>query len=195
MTDDVDTLLQQNARSNEPLRKQIAAVIARYRDLAQKIEDVEEQLKRLKAERTAIERQRLPELMGEAAVDSMGIPAEGNMPAMDVEIEEVCHASIPVGWSPERKAAAFAKLSSLKLDAIVRNTVTAVFDKDANQDALFLAEKLRAQGIETKMEQYVPWSRLTSSVKKLRHKLSASDLDTLGAAVWKEAKIKPRKEI
>ena len=120
---------------------------AHVRDLREKekqIEDLEEELKALRAQVRFIRTQQLPELFYEAQVDHIGLPAEGNRPAVDAKLRKEYKASIPESWPDNKRRAAFDTLDELDMSDLQKITFTVIFE--AGSPLTFAAASRAAAG-------------------------------------------------
>jgi hypothetical protein len=184
-----------SAPAEDRLEKLRAAVRNR-RDLGAEIAALEERLLTLNKRKHALDTEVLPKMFMEIGVDRIGLPAEGNFPAVDAVLGDLYNASISMKWGNDRREAAFAKLDELGLGAIIRRTVESDFGPgdSAWQRVVDELEKL---GVSFSVHDRVHWKTLTAAVQSLCESgrtPSAADLETIGAFVGKIVNLKPRSE-
>src|ERR1700693_6179085 len=87
-------------------REAIMAKAAELRDRRARVSDLEEQIKAENKLINEIKHKTLPDLMTEAGMDRMGVPAVGNMSAYDLVLKPYYHAVISAEWDVVRQEAA-----------------------------------------------------------------------------------------
>lgn len=194
MTENLDALMAADAPDNSELLAVIRLMIAKRRDLDLEVKDAEENLEYLKKYRRNLELEILPTKFAEAGIDSLGIPAEGNHPAVEARLGPYCHASIPASWPAPKKQEAFETLDRLGVGGLVRRVVTVELPPGDHRWEVLkrAAEEL---GLVVEVAMTVPWSTLTAAVRDLMtqpesRRPQASDLDAIGAHVGKIVKLK-----
>jgi hypothetical protein len=183
------------APAADRLEKLRAAVRAR-RDLGREIASLEERLDALSKRRHQLDTDALPRMFMEIGVDRIGLPAEGNEPAVDAVLGNLYNASIPAKWDSERRENAFAKLDELGLGAIVRRTVESDFGP-GEEGWKYVVDALEKLGVSFSVKDSVHWKTLTAAIQSLCETgkaPSASDLEVVGAFVGKIVNLKPRNE-
>ena len=91
-----------NDQSN-PALSRLRERTAYLRDLYLRIRDAEAALNNLRAEARALSERELVEMFNEAGADAVGLPASGNLPAMDAELRPYYSANIAASWEPDRR--------------------------------------------------------------------------------------------
>jgi len=168
-----------------------------YHDLIRRKGDLEEELKTASKAVEEMAMVTLPDLLDSVGIDHVGVPAKGNHAAFDVVMKPYYRATIAAAWTEERKAAAFAALSSLKAGDLIRRTVT-ISIPNTNPRAEELAMRFVGMadkvGLESEVAKTVPWNSLTSWVKeRVEDGKPLPPLDVIGATVGRKATIKERK--
>lgn len=194
---DLDAQMLADAPDHTDKLAAIRDRIARRRDVDFEIKDAEQRVSDLKAEKRALELEVLPTMFAEVGVDSLGLPASGNLPAVQASLGPYCHASIPASWPAEKKRAAFDVLQRLGVGGLVRRTVTVELppgDPRWQQVADFVV----GLDLTPRLDLTVPWQTLTAAVRDLMAKPEASrptagDLDAIGAFVGRIVKLKEQK--
>jgi len=184
-----------SAPAEDRLEAVRSAVRAR-RDLAREIADLEEKLDVLSKRRHRLDTETLPEMFMSIGVDRIGLPAEGNEPAVDAVLSNLYNASIPAKWDAERREKAFAKLEELGLGAIVRRVVESDFGP-GEEGWKRVVDALEALGVSFSVKDTVHWKTLTAGIQSLCEAgktPSAPDLETVGAFVGKIVNLKPRSD-
>lgn len=194
-----DSIADEIARhkvSNEDKLLALRIVLRRRRDLGRALEDLENRASDLRKQKHDLDTRLLPDMFMQAGVDHLGIPAEGNEPAMDAVMHDFYRANIPMEWPPDKKEAAFAKLSALGLDGIIKRVVETAFTPGDKKWKKLIA-MLEKAGFSFSVRDGVHWKTLTAAIQELCEegkRPSAADLDTLNAFVGKIVTIKPRSE-
>src|SRR5262245_34029155 len=181
------------AASSDRLEAVRSAVRAR-RDLGREIAELEERLDALSKRRHRLDAEVLPGMFLEIGVDRIGLPAEGNEPAVDAVLSNLYNASIPAAWDAERREKAFAKLSELGLGALVRRVVESDFGP-GEEGWKRVVDALEKLGVSFSVKDTVHWKTLTAAIQSLceaGRTPSAPDLEAVGAFVGKIVKLKPR---
>lgn len=172
---------------------------AEARDLAQTINDLEERLKQHKAELNTLYQTVLPELMDAAGVDRIGIPQDGNAPAMDFRLRPFYSATIAASWPEEKRAAAFATLAKYNAEDLIKTEVKTTFGKGTKEEAeAFYKASQSAAGVQkATIAQSVHAATLTSWLREqveTHHTfLPPDDLASIGGAIGRIVKPEERK--
>lgn len=136
----------------------------------------------------------LPDLFVEAGIDSLGLEAEGNLPAFDTKLKPFYRASIP----KDKEADAFKWLEKQGVGDMIKNMFSIQLGMGDNAKAKKLEEFLVKNKYDFERKRGVPWNTLTAFVKEQveDRKVKPSDLplDLLGAFVGSIVTIKPRKQ-
>ncbi len=130
----------------------------------------------------------------EINIDSLGLPAEGNLPAYDTELKPYYKANIPVDWEPERRQAAFDYLDEQNAGDIIKSVFIVAIPRGKRAVALKVQKALEKLKVEYTADLSVPWNTLTAWVKESveKHK-TVPNLDVLGATVGQVVNLKERK--
>lgn len=178
-------------RASEDRLAQIRAVAAAVREADAQILDIEESLKETKSRRERLVVEVLPDLMDGAGVPSLTLAADGNLPAVKVEVGTHYFANIAAGWEPERRAAAMSWFDDHGSGDLVKTTLTMEFSRDKRAEAVSLARQLRLDGREVNVIETVHFMTLTSWLKE-RHRASLElpPLDLIGGHIARVATLK-----
>jgi hypothetical protein len=177
--------------------ERLRAAVRRLRDLMREREDLTQRTREVGKQILALTQKDLVDLMDEAQVDQLGLPAEGNLPAYDASLEPYCKAVISAEWSEDRREKAFRVLEDMGLGELISNVFTVTLPRGAQDEANALAALLDQAGVEYDREMAVPWNTLTAALNRLRQsgQLPAQDkLEAMGAAVGRYVNLKPRKK-
>jgi hypothetical protein len=169
--------------------------VRRRRALGVEIADLEERLADMTRERHELDTKVLPDLFVDAGVDRVGIPAEGNQPACDAKLRDHYKASIPLSWDAQRREEAFATLSKLGLDYLVRHTVELERLEQEHYERLLAS--LADSGVSFSAHDGVHWRSLTSALQALcedGRTPTAADLEKIGAFVGRIVTLKERSD-
>ena len=168
---------------------------ARLRDAEREKADAEERLREIDQRIQEIKFKTLPDMMQEAGIDRLGLPAQGNLPACDAKLIPYYHANIAAGWEPEKKKAAFDWLEDNGHGDLLKVQVAVTFGRKEIDAARELEGKLAAMGLQPELSMSVPWSTLTAWLKEQVEKYhNQPPLDTIGGTVGSVVKLTPRKE-
>jgi hypothetical protein len=172
--------------------------IARMRELATElrdadatIADLEDRLREHKERVRQITTGELVDLMQQMDVSRFDIEASGNLPPFTFELDNHFNASIPQSWEEERRENAFALLP----DELIKITVKALFAKGEAKMAMDLAEELVVAGYTVSVEKTVHHSTLKAWVREqFETDQQLPDLETIGASIFNEVKVKEKKQ-
>lgn len=138
----------------------------------------------------------LPGILGELGIRSIGLEAEGNMPAVDFSLAPYYKASIAADWPQPQQDAAFKWMDDNGHGDLIKRTIT--IELGRNDDKLFkrvMDALARVPAVEPTVKQGVSWNTLTAFVKEQIEKYKKSPpLELLGATVGQIVTMKPRKE-
>lgn len=141
-------------------------LLKKQRDFHCEIADLEERTKDLKAKLATLERIDLPAAFEKAKIDSLGLPAEGNLPAYDAKLKPYYKANIAASWEDEKKAKAFSYLKHSGNGHLVRTKIGLNFGLGELTKVNKLRQVLRRNGFGDFSEAIdVPWTSLTKFVK------------------------------
>jgi hypothetical protein len=166
------------------------------RDKEREITDLEDRLKELKAEVRTIKSQTLPELFYEARVDRIGLPAEGNRPAVDARLRKEYKASIPESWPDTKRQTAFATLDELDMSDLQKITFTVIFEAGNRAAAEAFRDQLQEQNIDFSVKRAVHHATLSAALKErceAGHVPSLPQLEAIGGFIGTSVDLKPRK--
>ena len=162
------------------------------RDNERTIKDLDERLKKAKEDQLTLTQKTLPDFFTEIGIDTLGLPAEGNLPAYDAKLLPYYHANIGSDWEPERQERAFTYLSSQDGgEDMIKTIVEVHLGRGDRKTALKVEAALQKLNVPFSVKLGVPWNTLTAWVKERieKHK-TTPDLETLGATVGKVVKLK-----
>jgi hypothetical protein len=173
----------------------VATKAAEARDLEHEISDLEERLKDRKAALRTIYHTELPELLDQAQTDRVGIPASGNMPAVDLRLTPYYNANIWAGWPPERRDAAFKALTDLGHGDLIKTEITVTIPRAERETAQKLINNLTHLGYDPQIRQSVHFKTLTAWLKEqFEHGNPLPPLEVIGAEVGRVVKLIERKK-
>ena len=173
---------------------------ARARDLELEIADLTGQIKAKGEELRGLYHHELVLLLDEAGVDSVGVPADGNKPAVDYEIKPYYSANISTKWPEEKVATAFKLLKDLKSEALIKTEVSAKLPKGnlaAAKKILASIKKLKIKGAAIDLKQSVHSGTLSAWLREIYERgqsLKEAQLAMIGGSVGRYVKAKDRKE-
>jgi IS1 family transposase len=182
------TKLAPNADKLDRLRE----AAKRLRNLKLEAGDLEARLESRKGEIDTMVKSTLPALFEEAGVMSIGIEAEGNMPAYEAKAWPYYHANIKADWEPEKKNEAFTWLTDHGHGDLIKAVITIEFGQGEYGTRKKVEDWLRKSKVLYTNDRTVPWASLTAFVKEQITKHNTiPPLETLGATVGKVVKLKP----
>jgi len=166
------------------------------REKEREIIDLEDQLKQLRAEVRVIKSQTLPELFYEARVDHIGLPAEGNRPAVDAKLRKEYKASIPESWPDNKRQTAFNTLDELDMSDLQKITFTVIFEAGNRDAAEEFRGQLNAQQIDFSVKRMVHHATLSAALKERCESgevPSLTQLEAIGGFIGTSVDLKARK--
>jgi hypothetical protein len=167
------------------------------RDLELEIAELEVRTKELGRQRKELTFDLLPTMFMELGINSLGIDRQGNLPAYDAKLNDYYHAVIQSNWPPTRRMMALQWIRKHNLADIIKTTVTIELGLGQSKLLKKLMTALKKLHIMPKIEESIPWSTLTATVKERYQRgnpMSDKELDTIGATVTKVVKITPVRE-
>jgi hypothetical protein len=189
---DVAALIEQEP-IREPRADQLAAVrkkAAELRDLKLEEEQLNERLSAVERRIAEVEQRELPDLFDVAKIRTLGLEAEGNMPAVRIDVRPFYHANISPNWPPERRARAFGWLEAEGHGDMIKNEFRVSLGRGEEKAAKRLEAALAKLGVEYVRNKGVQWNVLTAFVREQVEKHNAAPpLDVLGATISRVAKI------
>lgn len=172
-----------------------AAQVARA--LAAQINDLEDRLTTAKKHLTELYQNILPSLMDAAQVDHIGIPQDGNKPAMDFRLKPFYAASIAAAWPADRKEQAFAVLEKYDALDLIKTKVEASLPKGDLELAQKLVDAATQLKIPTTLSKSVHTQTLTAWLKELvetHHTFPPQeDLEKIGGSIGRIVRPQERK--
>lgn len=183
------------ARTDDRLTSAVEAKIVELRDLELEKSKLEERLRDVNIAINDMLWSKLPTMMDEARVDSMGIPGRGNEPPYNVKLDTHYKANIP----PEHVAEAYAFLRKQNAHDLIKTQYTVSFGLGEAKAAKKFEDVLRKAKVDFEVKQGVPWNTLTAWFKneyKRRPSLfKVRAREILGATVGRVAiVVKAKKE-
>ncbi len=164
------------------------------RDKEREVGDLNERLTEAKAAVLDLKHKKLVDLMHEAGVDKVGLPAEGNQPPYDATLSPYYHANIAANWEPTKRQAAFNWLEGEGHGDLVKTVITITLGRDQRDAAREIQAELEHRGFSVSAQLDVPWNTLTAFVREQVEKHgTVPPLETLGATVGQVVKLKARK--
>lgn len=176
----------------------IQAYAEQARDLELEIENLSEEIKKRRETLNDIYGNKLPMLMDEAHIDSMGVPPKGNKKGADFELGNYYSASIASSWAEEKKEEAFGILKKYKAEDLIKTEVSAKLPKGSLKKAKALVTAAKKLGIVVLIKKSVHAGTLTAWVKEIyidkKKTLPKSDLEKIGGSVGRIVRLVDRKE-
>jgi seryl-tRNA synthetase len=155
-------------------------LVTQLQKVEAEIQDAEDAVKSLKAEKRRLAEELIPSKMEEMGVEKF----ETRNAA--ITIKPIVHASIPQA----RKEEAFNWLRSEGHGDIIKNEVAVAFAMGQDNQAGAVLDDLRQQGLDPKQKTFVHPSTLKAFVKDCLENGTKVDLDMMGAYVAKTAVVK-----
>lgn len=165
--------------------------------LEYEIKDMQEVLNEKTKRKTELLTKVLPDSMNEAGIDNIGIPAEGNLPGMDVKLRPFYNANIAANWPEVKRKEAFDYLESLGEGDLIKTDVTVNFGREDRQAALdFVKRLVDDDGLENvSIKEAVHFQTLTAWLKdQIENHSFIPDLGKIGGVFQTVAKLTERKD-
>tara|TARA_R110000824_G_scaffold57261_5_gene155969 strand:+ start:1727 stop:2287 length:561 start_codon:yes stop_codon:yes gene_type:complete len=178
--DDIFDVGQALADVNVGTGKDLSDLVRKLRNVENQIEDANEHLKSLKAEKQKLSVERIPALMDEMGVERLDVDG------LTVQRKMMVHASIPLA----NKEEAFNWLRANNLDDIIKNDITCSFGKGQDNLAGDVVGILREKGFDPTTKTHVHPSTLKAFIKERVTAGKQIDLDMFGAFIANAAEIK-----
>jgi hypothetical protein len=171
--------------------------VRELRDKEREIADLEERLKQLRTECSEIRHRTLPELFRQAQVDKIGLPAEGNRPAVDAKLRNEYKAAVPASWPTEKRLDAFKVLDELNLGNIVKITYTIVFEAGQRSQADEFGTLLTMRNYAFNAARAVHHATLSAALKEICEAgevPSLPQLEAIGGFIGTSVDLKTRRQ-
>jgi len=156
---------------------------AQVRDLEHEIENLEQRLADKKSELFDLCHIQLPGLMDEIGINSIGIAANGNMPAINAVLRPFYRANIGKTWSEERKAAAFDWLTNNGFGDLIKTEVVMKFPREQFKKAKKILAELSKKKLNPELSQRVHNQTLTAWLREQIEQGHSPPLNLLGAEI------------
>jgi hypothetical protein len=166
------------------------------RELELEVQSMEETLAGKKKQLEEIYFSQLPDLMDQAGVDRVGLPALGNLPPMDATLVPYYRANIAANWPESRRQEAFEALTEFGHEDLIKTELTIFLPRERRAFAEQLAAQLlRNYDLSVVVRESVHHVTLTAWLKEQMegHK-PLPPLDVIGAQVGRVVRLKERKE-
>ena len=176
-TDDIFNELFDEAAALENVdtdrMKTLSDVVRQLTKLDDQINDTEQYLKTLKAQKHKIVTEVAPDLMDEMSLEKLEVDG------VKVSKKTMIHASIPVANKDE----AFSWLRDRGLDDIIKNDVTVTFGRGEDNLAGNIVGLLQDQGFQPQKKTHIHSQTLKAFIKERVTEGKEIDLDLFGAYV------------
>lgn len=182
-------------KSDTPTEEQNDALIevrnmARaMRDLSLEIKDLQEHIDQKQKQLTQLSMKDLPDLFDQHHIRSLGLEAEGNLPAYDIVASPYYKAVLP-----KEEDEGLRWLEKNGHGDMIKRQYTVNLQMDSQKAATALRKFLEKHDLAFEEKETVPWTTLTAFVKEQiekRHK--TPPLEILGAVVGRIVKMKPKR--
>jgi hypothetical protein len=168
------------ASVNTEVSKNLSTLVRQLRDVENKIEDTENRMKALKAEKHKLSIDTIPALMDEMGVERLDVDG------LTVSRKMMIHASIPVA----RREEAYAWLRENRCDDIIKNVISCSFGKGQDNLAGDVIGLLETKGFHPEQKTSIHPSTLKAFVKERITEGKPIDLDMFGAFIANAAEIR-----
>lgn len=190
---DLSSLIAEDAAPSTDKLEIVKTKARELRDLTLESEELMRQQELIAGRINTIQGRELPDLMIETGLNKLGLEAEGNLPAYDVEVKNFYSASIRA--DAPTAPAAYQWLDKNGHGDLIKHTFTISFGKNEAKAAKQFEKQLETAKVDYSSKLGVHSGTLTAFVKdQIENEDAVLPLDLLGATVGKWAKIQPRKE-
>jgi hypothetical protein len=160
--------------------KNLSDLVRALNRVEQQIEDAEQHVKVLKAEKQKLSVELIPSVMDEMGIERLDVDG------VTVSRKMMVHASIPVA----RREEVYAWLRDNNLDDIIKNDVVVSFGKGEDNRAGHAVGLLQEQGFDPETKTHIHPATLKAFVKERVENGKPIDLDMFGAFIANAAEIK-----
>jgi hypothetical protein len=168
---------------------QVREMARAMRDLTLQVKDLEDQIEQKQRQLTQLSMKDLPDLFEQHNVRSIGLEAEGNLPAYDVVASPYYKAVLP-----KEEDEGLRWLEANGHGDMIKRQYVVNLAMDTEQQATALRSFLEEHDLAFDEKETVPWTTLTAFVKEqIEKRKTIPPLDILGATVGKIVKLKPKK--
>ena len=174
--DEADALTQVSTETS----KSLSTLVRQLRKVEDQIEDAENHVKMLKAEKHKLSIDTIPALMDEMGMERLDVDG------VVVNRKMIVHASIPVA----RREEAYAWLRENKCDDIIKNVISCSFGKGQDNLAGDVIGLLETKGFHPEQKTSIHPSTLKAFVKERITDGKQIDLDMFGAFIANAAEIR-----
>ena len=174
--DEADTLTKVSTETS----KNLSNLVRQLRKVEDEIEDAENHVKSLKAEKHKLSIDTIPALMDEMGMERLDVDG------VTVNRKMIVHASIPLA----RREEAYTWLRENGCDDIIKNVISCSFGKGQDNLAGNAIGMLREQGFDPEQKTSVHPSTLKAFVKERVTDGKPIDLDMFGAFIANAAEIR-----
>lgn len=163
------------------------------RDLEAEKEDLAARLKEINIKLEASYYKDLPDLLDEAGVTAIELPAEGNQPAVKAEAKPFYRANIPANWPQPQRSAAFAWLDDNGHGDLIKQTVEVAFARGERDLAHDFLKEVNDRGLNVEFAEGVHSATLTAWLREQVEKVGITPpLDIIGGTVGRIVKLKAK---
>ncbi len=174
--DEADALTKVSTETS----KNLSNLVRQLRKVEDEIEDAENHVKSLKAEKHKLSIDTIPALMDEMGMERLDVDG------VTVNRKMIVHASIPLA----RREEAYTWLRENGCDDIIKNVISCSFGKGQDNLAGNAIGMLREQGFDPEQKTSVHPSTLKAFVKERITDGKPIDLDMFGAFIANAAEIR-----
>jgi hypothetical protein len=180
--DEFDVGGQGEAQASPDALAQLREAIQELVSLEETIEQMEEDLKAAKKQREALRTGRIPELMAEIQSDHF------THAGYEIKLQDFVSGSLPK--EPDRRQKAIQWLEANGADGLIKTDLQLQFGRSQHNEALSVADELRQEGYEPRVESGVHAQTLQAFARERIKNGEPIDTETLGLYTGKVAKTK-----
>jgi hypothetical protein len=191
--DDIGDLMEEDAAvgPSEDKLTRVRNLIAELRGYEVQKSEFEERAHNLSEKIKTLKEKTIVDAFDDAKITNLGIEAEGNLPAYDIELKNYYHANIP---DDENAGKAYDWLRKNHGGDMIKATYTIQFGRGSEKKQKEFEAYLKKQKIAFNYKFGVPWATLTSFVRERLEANVALPLKLLGAKTGRVASLKKQKK-
>lgn len=178
-----------DVQRDEGALESVRSMARAMRDLSLEIKELEERIAFKQKHLTQLSMTDLPDLFAQHKIKSLGLDAEGNLPAYDLVAQAYYKAVLP-----EENDPGLRWLEENGHGDMIKRVYTVKLQRDTQEVAEELRTFLEERDLAFEEKESVPWNTLTAFVKEqIEKRHNTPPLEILGAIVGRVVKMKPKK--
>lgn len=164
------------------------------KELTLVVEELEQRLAEASGQLHLLLSVELPDLMDEAGIDHIGVPAEGNYPAFDAKLKPDIRANIAANWPPEKRQEAFNWLDKNGHGDLIKTTFEIYIPREDRKLAKKIRTTLKKLKVTPEVTEAVNHQTLSAWLREMISDKKLPPLEIIGGYVGRIVKLKERKD-